>query len=362
MKPTTLPRPAATETASAQVILSFDVEEHFRIEAAAGMAIDPAFKTHCCERLDSSTRWLLDQLERAEVQATFFIVGEIARHNPALVRAVHRAGHEIASHGWDHRRVLEMTPATFREDIRQSKDALEQVIGKEVVGYRAPTFSIMRETAWALDVLAEAGCAYDSSIYPVRHDRYGVPGAPRGPFMAKGQEREILELPPATLRLFGVNAPMGGGGYFRLFPLWMTRWALRQTQRCCQPAVAMLYFHPWEFDMEQKRLPLGRMSGFRTYVGIGRTRQRLDSLLGRQDFARAIDVATQLAPKLGSLATFALADGADRNGSARISQGVASGMDVLTPERGTTRQIDQPCCRPMFRQCQRARADMGSAV
>jgi len=299
-----LPSQPAEEAAAPQVILSFDVEEHHRIEAAAGVTIDPALKAHYCERLEPSTRWLLDQLERTATKATFFIVGEIAKHNSKLVRAIHQAGHEIASHGWDHRRVLNMTPAVFRKDVQQSIDALEQVTGEAVLGYRAPTFSIVHETAWALDVLVELGMAYDSSIYPVRHDRYGVPAAPRSPFMARGTRHAILELPPATLRFLGMNAPMGGGGYFRLFPLLFTQWALRQMRAHGRPAVAMLYFHPWEFDPEQPRLPLGLLSKFRTYVGIGRSRDRLVSLLGKHRFARAIDVAKMLTRQLTGLAHF----------------------------------------------------------
>jgi polysaccharide deacetylase family protein (PEP-CTERM system associated) len=168
------------------------------------------------------------------------------------------------------------------------------VTGQPVLGYRAPTFSLVRQTGWALDVLAEEGLLYDSSIYPVRHDRYGVHNAPRSPFLARGYRHTILELPPATLRVLGVNAPMGGGGYFRLFPLLLTRWAIRQTLRTTSPPVAMLYFHPWEFDPGQRRLPLGWLSRFRTYVGTSRTRDRLKGLLGRYPFARAVDVARQL--------------------------------------------------------------------
>src|SRR5262249_1287309 len=149
-------------------------------------------------------------------------------------------------------------------------------------------------TAWAIDVLAELGMAYDSSIYPVHHDRYGVPGAPRGPFRVQGTRHSVLELPPATLRFLGMNAPMGGAGYFPLFPLFFTNWALRQMGRHCQPPVAPLYFHPWEFDSGQARLPLGRLNRFRTYVGISRTRRRLLSLLARHRFVRAIDVARRL--------------------------------------------------------------------
>jgi polysaccharide deacetylase family protein (PEP-CTERM system associated) len=289
---------------SPRIVLSFDVEEHYRIEAAAGLGISPAQKAHYAERLGPSTHWLLEQLARYKVRATFFVVGEIARHNAALVRAIHRAGHEVASHGWDHQRILVMTPAAFRQDIRQSKQALEDVTGEPVRGYRAPTFSLMRQTAWAIDVLAEEGMVYDSSIYPVRHDRYGVPAAPRAPFMARGEQHSILELPPATLRLFGMNTPMGGGGYFRLFPLFMTRWALRQARSSCSPPVAMLYFHPWEFDPTQDRLALGRLSKFRTYVGITRSQSRLVSLLERYEFARAIDVAKELDQVWSSLPSF----------------------------------------------------------
>jgi polysaccharide deacetylase family protein (PEP-CTERM system associated) len=289
-----------------QIVLSFDVEEHDRIEAAAGLTLDPAAREYYRGRVEPTTRWLLDRLDEAGVKATFFILGQIAEHSPGLVKAVHRAGHEVASHGWDHRRVHAFTPATFHEDVRKSQDALSQVTGEPVVGYRAPTFSIVPQTAWALDVLAELGMAYDSSIYPVRHDRYGVPRAPRAPFLARGARHTILELPPATLRVLGVNAPMGGGGYFRLFPLALTERAIRQVKNACIPAVAMLYFHPWEFDPGQDRLPLGRLSRFRTYVGIGRTADRLTALLSRHRCTRAIDVAQQLAGRRQDLPSFGL--------------------------------------------------------
>jgi polysaccharide deacetylase family protein (PEP-CTERM system associated) len=290
-----------------KIILSFDIEEHFRIEAAAGLPFEPAQKTYYRKRLEVSTGWVLDQLAEARAQATFFIVSEIAEHNPTVIRRIADEGHEVASHSWDHRRVHHFTPASFREDVRRSKEALENLTGKAVVGYRAPTFSITRETAWALDVLADLGMLYDSSIYPVRHDRYGVPSAPRSPFLARGQKRTLLELPPATLRLGAMNVPMGGGGYFRLFPLFLTRWAIQQMNHGCHPAVATLYFHPWEFDPEQERLPLGRLARLRTYVGIRRTRSRLASLLSKYSFTRAVDVARALlAPGLAALPSFAV--------------------------------------------------------
>lgn len=279
-----------------EVVLSFDVEEHFRIEAAAGLSIGPELKERHRHRMENATLWLLDRLEERQTGATFFVVGQIARNCPGLVRAIHARGHEVASHSWDHRRLHHHTPESFREDVRRGKDALEQVTGEAVVGYRAPTFSIVRATGWAVDVLAELGMEYDSSIYPVRHDRYGVPEAPRQPFLAVGSHRSLLELPPAILRCGSLHLPVGGGGYFRLFPLSLLEAGLAQVALSCRPAVAMLYFHPWEFDPDQPRLPLPFFNRMRTYVGIGRTRDRLLRLLDRHRFARAVDVARRLDP------------------------------------------------------------------
>ncbi len=287
-----MPQPSVDE--SPRVILSFDIEEHYRIEAARGLNVSSEQIAHYRERMDWTTRWLLDQLGPRGIRATFFIVGQIVQHNPGLIRAIHAAGHEVASHSWDHQRVHNFTPATFREDVRQSKDALEQVTGAAVVGFRAPTFSVVRQTAFALDVLAELGMRYDSSIYPVRHDRYGVPDAPRWPFRARVGNSTLLELPPATWRVLGANLPVGGGGYFRLFPLAVMERGIRQTIRQGQPPVVMLYFHPWEFDPEQQRLPLRRLNRLRTYVGLSRSRARLIRLLDRHTFRRAGDVAAEL--------------------------------------------------------------------
>lgn len=292
--PVDSPESAAEKTA--QIVLSFDVEEHFRIEAAAGLAVDPTSQAHYSDRVNVATRWLLDRLEEHRIKATFFVVGLLAQQHKTLIRDMAQAGHEVASHSWKHLRVHHFTPESFREDVRDSKDILEQITGEPVLGYRAPTFSIVAETAWALDVLAEEGMLYDSSIYPVRHDRYGVPAAPRGPFLARGREHSILELPPATLRCLGTNVPMGGGGYFRLFPLWFTERAIRQMHRSCRPALATLYFHPWEFDPEQARLPLGRLNRFRTYVGLRRSQRRLTALLAKYRFVRALDAARSLDP------------------------------------------------------------------
>jgi polysaccharide deacetylase family protein (PEP-CTERM system associated) len=290
-----------------QVVLSFDVEEHFRIEAAAGLAVDAPVQDEHSSRVETMTTWLLNQLADVETRATFFVLGTVARRSPALVRAIHQAGHEVASHGGDHRRLHTLDTDAFREDVGRSKDLLEQITGAPVAGYRAPTFSIVRRTAWALDVLAELGLAYDSSVYPVWHDRYGVPGAPRWPFRARGLRHTILELPPTTLRLPGTNVPAGGGGTFRLLPLFLMDWAIRQAARDGRPPVAMLYFHPWEFDPDQPRLPLPPLRRFRTYAGIARSRGRLRTLLARHRFVRAADVAAQLAPLGAALPCFDVA-------------------------------------------------------
>jgi len=284
----------APPTGTVAYVASFDVEEHDRIEAAGGLEVPAATKADYARRMEASTRRLLDLLAETGVAATFYVVGEIARTHPALVRAIHDAGHEVGSHSWDHRRVHRFDPATFRVDLLQSKNALEDVTGHAVYGFRAPTFSVVRETGWAIDVLAECGFEYDSSVFPVRHDRYGIPAAPRGPFVAVGRDREILELPRLTYRVAGLNLPVAGGGYFRLFPPGVMRAGLRQAARGVPPAVGMLYFHPWEFDPDQPRLPLGRLARWRTYVGVGRTTARLARLLRAYPFRRAIDVARDI--------------------------------------------------------------------
>jgi polysaccharide deacetylase family protein (PEP-CTERM system associated) len=271
-------------------VISFDLEEHHRIEAASGLSFPPELKAEYGRRMAVTTRMLLEKLNKHNVKATFFVVGEIARTHPALVRDISSAGHEIGSHSWDHQRVYRFNPQEFRADLMKSKDALEQVIGGPLFGFRAPTFSIVRETAWAIEILAECGFEYDSSIFPVRHDRYGIPDAPRRPFRAIAGKRELLELPLLTYRLAGMNLPVAGGGYFRLFPLAMMHSGLLQVARQPErPTVAMLYFHPWEFDPDQPRLPLGSLARFRTYVGMNRTNARLDTLLQRYSFVRAID-------------------------------------------------------------------------
>jgi polysaccharide deacetylase family protein (PEP-CTERM system associated) len=287
------------------VCFTFDIEEHDRIEAAATLPCSDALRREYGRRMEDCTRWLLDAMADAGAQGTFFLVGHIAVTHPRLVHDIAAAGHEIACHSHEHHRLHRLTPDSFRADVRRARAALEQVSGQPVVGYRAPTFSITRDTAWAIDILAEEGFRYDSSVFPVRHDRYGVPDAPRFPFYASGSSRSLLELPPATYALGPFRLPAAGGGYFRLFPPTIMRGAIRQALEQ-SPAVPVLYFHPWEFDPSQPRLPLGRLSRFRTYVGIKKSRARLQRLLKQFGSRRMIDAVEDVERSAAALPTFAL--------------------------------------------------------
>jgi polysaccharide deacetylase family protein (PEP-CTERM system associated) len=275
------------------VCFTFDVELHDQIEAAADTICPEPLRAEYARRMEECTRWLLDALAEVGGRATFFVVGQIARTHPQLIRDLVGAGHEVGCHSLNHHRVHRQTSAEFRADLREARSLLEDAGGAAVVGYRAPTFSITRETAWAIDVLAEEGMRYDSSIFPVRHDRYGVPDAPRLPFRVIGRKRSLFELPLATLRMASLNLPAAGGGYFRLFPPAIMRAAVRQIERDAA-GIAVLYFHPWEFDSTQPRLPLGRLNAFRTYVGIRRSRWRLQSLLTQFGSVRMIDAVDKL--------------------------------------------------------------------
>ena len=251
-------QPAAGVSDLLPMVLSFDVEAHHRIEAAAGLEVAPAVRDDYRRRMVRATGWILDELAARGIRATFFIVGQIAEDDPRLVRSINEAGHEVASHGWDHRRIHRHGPRGFREDVRRSKDALEQAGGAAVVGYRAPTFSLVRKTAWAFDILADLGFLYDSSIYPGAPRPLWHPGCPSGPVPGAGARHEILEIPPATVRLAGVNVPIGGGGYFRLCRWPLMKAALWLSRRDPSAGATLLYFHPWEFDPDQPRLPLKR--------------------------------------------------------------------------------------------------------
>ena len=257
--------------------LSVDVEEHFQVEAFADR-ISPEMWSGFPSRVVENTGRVLDLLQSCGAKATFFILGYVAERSPELVRRIAKAGHEVACHGYWHKRVNTMTPNQFRDDLRRSKAAVEDAAGARVSGYRAPTFSLVRESLWALDILAEEGFHYDSSVFPVRHDFYGIPDAPRVIYRWQcSRGLELYEIPPLTLHFLGTNLAAGGGGYLRILPMWFTRWALRQAHREQRPAV--IYFHPWEIDPSQPRLPGTWKSRFRHYRNLDKMEARLRTLM-----------------------------------------------------------------------------------
>jgi polysaccharide deacetylase family protein (PEP-CTERM system associated) len=272
--------------------LTFDVEEYFHAEAFARVLRPEEWPT-LESRVTRSTERLLDLLDRDRVRATFFVLGWVAERHPSLVREIASLGHEIACHGYGHRMIQHLTRREFERDVTQAKRVLEDTIGRPVLGYRAPTFSIMRETLWSLDVLSEAGFRYDSSIFPVVHDRYGIPDAPRFPHRLKAPNGgEITEFPMSTMEVLGRRLPVAGGGYFRLFPYGLTRRAIaRINARERQPA--MVYLHPWEIDPDQPRLPVGPLTRFRHLVNVGKTEARLTRLLSDFSFAPAAEVLAE---------------------------------------------------------------------
>jgi polysaccharide deacetylase family protein (PEP-CTERM system associated) len=262
--------------------MTIDVEDYFHVEAFAS-TINRKDWDHLPQRVERNTERVLDILAASGAQATFFVLGWIAQRHPALVRRILTDGHELASHGTDHMRVDQLTPEAFRADVRQSKRALEDVGGVRVLGYRAPTFSISRDSSWAHALLLEEGYRYSSSIYPLKHDLYGSPGAPR---IAFAPVRGFVEVPLTTVRICQVDVPASGGGYFRLFPYRLTRWLLDRANRG-NGAPAVFYLHPWEIDVDQPRQHRAPfLSRFRHYLNLSLTEDRLQRLLGDFRWAR----------------------------------------------------------------------------
>jgi len=255
--------------------LSFDVEDWYH-----SLDPEPDNWRRYESRVEGSTRLILDLLEAARVRATFFVLGDVARLHPALVREIHARGHEVASHGMEHRFVYRQTPAEFRADVGASLDLLGSLTGAAVRGYRAPYFSITQASLWALPILSELGVRYDSSIFPVINHRYGIPGAPRTPHRVDGG---LLEVPVATLRIGRVNVPCGGGVYFRILPYPLLRAALRALNRRGEEFV--FYLHPWECDPGQPRISAPAALRVRHYWGLARTAEKLRRLLDDFPFA-----------------------------------------------------------------------------
>ena len=271
-------------------VLTVDVEEYFH-----GIDFDTVLGAEGAARLPSrvvaQTERLLDQLDARGARGTFFTLGLVAQRYPRLIRSIVARGHELASHGWDHRCVYDLGAEGFRQDLRRAKRTLEAAAGRAVRGYRAPNYSIRRDTPWAFDILAEEGFIYDSSVHPIVHDRYGFPHAPR--FLHRvGGESGLWEVPVGTARAFGTNLPVGGG-FFRLFPTALLSSAIASVNRQDgQPLV--LYIHPWEFDPDQPRTPMPLAHRFRHYVGLAGATRKLETLLRQFRFTSIEDALAPL--------------------------------------------------------------------
>ena len=273
-----------------------DVEEYFQVEAFSGVIEKKDWEQYP-RRSEGQTRRLLDLLDIYKVQGTFFVLGWLAERNPALVREIHDAGHEIASHGFDHRMVSNMTPEEFRKDIRRSKELLEGITNSPVAGYRAPTFSIMEKTVWAYEVLLEEGYRYSSSVFPIWHDRYGWPNFGNLPRrMASNGKMEIWEIPMTGRSVGPLKIPFGGGGYLRAYPFPLTKALFRSHARNGKPAV--VYIHPWELDPELPRVPAPLFRRIRHYMGISRMEQKLIGILRTMKFGTLSQMLEAFHPSL----------------------------------------------------------------
>jgi polysaccharide deacetylase family protein (PEP-CTERM system associated) len=257
--------------------MTVDVEDYFHVSVFDGVV--PRHEWAGLEsRVVQNTGRLLALFADAGVRGTFFVLGWVAERHPDLVRQIVAGGHEIASHGFAHRLVYDLTPAAFREDVRKSKAVLESAGGVPVLGYRAPSYSITPRSLWAIDILIEEGFAWDASIFPIHHDRYGIPVSPRHPYVLERECGRLVEVPGSTVRVGSMNLPVAGGGYFRLLPYAWTRWGIARVNRT-EGRPAIFYMHPWEIDPDQPRLRTSRLGRFRHYRNLDKTEDRLRALL-----------------------------------------------------------------------------------
>lgn len=269
-------------------LITIDVEEWFQTSALRGYIREEDWEG-IPSRLTAQVELILDILSMWGVHATFFVLGWVAERYPSLVKSIAARGHEIASHGYRHRLVYNFRMEMFQEYVSQSKKVLEDLVGQPVIGYRAASFSIVESTLWALDVIQEAGFIYDSSMFPIKHDIYGIEGIPRYPFVHKNG---LIEIPPSTFRLFGKNIPVGGGGYFRLYPYWLTNKCFNRINMLGIPA--MIYLHPWELDPDCPRLNnVDWRTRFRQYVNLDYTKIKLMRLLENFKFVQVKEFIEQ---------------------------------------------------------------------
>lgn len=274
-------------------LFTVDVEEAFHV-GAFERYVDRDEWPGLESRVEGSVDTLLECLSAHGAHATFFTLGWVAERHPDMVRRIAQEGHEVASHGWWHRRVTRLTAADFREEVRTSKALLEDLTGEPVHGFRAPNFSVIPGTEWAFDVLLEEGYAYDSSLFPITRPGYGYPNAPRDAFLVRRPSGTLLEVPIAIRRFWGVRVPASGGAYFRLFPYALARATLRQYSGRGRPGC--FYIHPWEVDPGQPRLDVDLLTRIRHYSGLRRTLPRIERLLSEFSFtsiARAFGLARE---------------------------------------------------------------------
>jgi len=265
--------------------LTFDLEEYFQVSAFAESVSRSSWQGYS-GRAEESTYQILAMLELRNIKATFFVLGWFAQRHPLLIREIQSLGHEVASHGYEHKLIYDQTPEEFRADVRATKQILEDITSAPILGYRAPSYSIIKSTLWALEVLVEEGYRYDSSIFPIRHDRYGIPHFQRRPHVIQTGSGPLAEFPLTTVRCVGWNLPVSGGGYFRILPFAVTRWGLNQVLKG-DGTPAIFYLHPWEFDPEQPRIEAGVLSRFRHYTNLDLTETRFSKLLQLLSFTRA---------------------------------------------------------------------------
>jgi polysaccharide deacetylase family protein (PEP-CTERM system associated) len=268
--------------------MTVDVEDYFHVSAFEGL-MPRQMWDQFESRVVGNTERLLEIFEDAGVRATFFVLGWVAERQPALVRTIAAAGHEIASHGYAHRLIYDQTPRDFREDVRRAKGLLESVSGARVDGFRAPSYSVTPQSLWAIDILIEEGYRYDSSVFPIRHDRYGIPLSPRHAYVMHRDAGSLVEAPASTVRWGRMNLPVAGGGYFRILPYAWTRWGIARLNDV-EHRPAIFYLHPWEIDPEQPRLSGSRLSQFRHYRHLDQTEHRLRTLLQDFRFAPMADI------------------------------------------------------------------------
>lgn len=268
-----------------------DVEEYFQVKALESVVSRDSWLTHP-SRVAQSVDELLETLARYDTHGTFFVLGWLAKHRPQVVRSIAAGGHEIASHGFAHERVTELSHASFREDLRSSRKALEDVTGNAVLGYRAPSFSIVPGCEWAFDALIEEGYRYDSSLFPIRRPGYGYPDAPRECHTIQRPAGRLAEFPLATTRVLGYQIPAAGGGYLRQLPLGVIRRAFREASARRGPAT--FYIHPWEIDPAQPRLPVSQLNRIRHYRGLSGTLSRIEQLLAEFRFGTIASYLPQL--------------------------------------------------------------------